>query len=127
MIVLGAGLGVFTPVNNRATMAAPPRDKLGMTGRFLNMMRSLGIILGVDISGMLFMAVASAHAGSRETLHKSGDAIAFSSKPAFMEGLQVVMASLVGISLACAIFPAFRKETPHSNSCDVAAATAGIE
>ncbi|MDA8383182.1 MAG: MFS transporter [Betaproteobacteria bacterium] len=127
MVILGAGLGVFTPANNRATMAATPRDKLGMTGGFLNMMRSLGVILGVDISGMLFMAVASAHAGNRETLRKSGDAIAFSSKPAFMEGFHVVMASLVGISLACAVFSALRKETPRSKSCDVAAATAGIE
>ena len=110
MLVLGAGLGVFTPANNRATMAATPRGQLGMTGGFLNMMRSLGVIFGVDVSGMLFVAVGGAHAAaSRGGANESSDALAFSSGPAFVEGFHVVMATLVGVALLCALLSYFRK------------------
>ena len=127
MVILGAGLGIFTPANNRATMAATPRDRLGMTGGFLNMMRSLGVILGVDISGMVFLSVSSAHVAGHEDLRKSGEALAFSSKPVFMEGFHMVAMTLVGISLLCAIFSSFRKNDLHSKLGDAAAASCGIE
>ncbi len=81
MLILGAGLGVFTPANTRATMAATPRDRLGMTGGFLNMMRSLGVILGIDISGMVFLAVGGAHDTSGGGLPQDREALAFSRKP----------------------------------------------
>ncbi len=110
MFVLGTGLGVFTPANNRATMAATPRDKLGMTGGFLNMMRSLGVILGVDISGMVFLAVAGAHASAHPgAAHESREALVFSNKVAFMDGFHVAMLTLVGVALLCALFSFFRK------------------
>ena len=70
MIVLGAVLGFFTPANNCATMAAKPREKLAPDGGLLNMMRSLGVILGVDISGWMFVAVGSARAASPGGLGK---------------------------------------------------------
>jgi EmrB/QacA subfamily drug resistance transporter len=110
MVILGAGLGAFTPANNRATMAATPRDKLGMTGGLLNMMRSLGVILGVDISGMVFLAVGSAHVtAGRQGLRQDREALVFASKPAFMDGFHMVMVTLVGVSLLCALFSFFRK------------------
>lgn len=109
MSILGAGLGIFTPANNRATMAATPRDMLGMTGGFLNMMRSLGVILGVDISGMVFVAVGSAHVSRRHPAGTDQEAAVFSHKPAFMAGFHMVMATLVGVALLCALFSFFRK------------------
>ncbi len=120
MLILGAGLGMFTPANNRATMAATPRDKLGMTGGFLNMMRSLGVILGIDISGMLFLAVSAAHsAAHRGGVGEDGEALALSSKPAFMDGLHVVMMTLVGVALLCAVFSYFRKNDRDKESSSV--------
>ena len=127
MIVLGAGLGLFTPANNRATMAATPRDKLGLTGGLLNMMRSIGVILGVDISGMVFLAVGSAHAVRRGSAHPAGEALAFSSKPVFMEGFHMVMVTLVGISLLCALFSFFRRDEAHSKSYGVEAMSYAAE
>lgn len=119
MVILGAGLGIFTPANNRATMAATPRDKLGMTGGFLNMMRSLGVIFGVDISGMVFLAVSSAHTLGHAGLRGAGEAFAFSSKPAFMEGFHMVMITLVCMSLLCTAFSVFRKSDSNSRAYDV--------
>ncbi len=127
MIVLGAGLGFFTPANNRATMAATPRDQLGVTGGLLNMMRSIGVILGVDISGMLFVAISGADAGGSANVHKSADALAFSSKPVFMDGFHVVMATLVGISLLCAIFSFLRKDDLHAKPDPLHAASLAVE
>ena len=81
------------------------------------MMRSLGVILGIDISGMLFLAVSGAHSAA----HGSGvgedrQALALSSKPAFMDGLHVVMMTLVGVALLCAVFSYFRKNDAEKES-----------
>lgn len=114
MVILGSGLGFFTPANNRATMAATPREQLGLTGGLLNMMRSLGVILGVDVSGMVFVASGSAHASIHGSVHRGSEALAFSSKLTFMEGFHTVMATLVGVALLCALFSFFRKDGLHS-------------
>lgn len=127
MTVLGAGLGVFTPANNRTTMAATPRDKLGMAGGFLNMMRSLGVILGVDISGMLFLDFGSAQVAGHGSSHANREALVFSSKPAFMEGFHMVMVTLAGAALLCALFSYFRGNDLQSKSSVLAAAGAGIK
>ena len=110
MAILGAGLGLFTPANNRATMAATPRDKLGVMGGLLNMMRSLGLIFGIDISGMLFILIAQIEAGSVTKHQTASRAMAFLSKPAFLDGLHGVMMSLVVVALLAAIFSWFRRE-----------------
>lgn len=95
MLLLGAGVGIFTPANNRATMAAAPRDKLGVMGGLLNMMRSLGLIFGIDISGMIFIGVAGDHTAAAGHHVALGDL----SAPAFMLGFHVVMATLLGLAI----------------------------
>ncbi len=108
MVILGAGLGLFTPANNRATMGAAPRDKLGVMGGLLNMMRSLGLIFGIDISGMLFMSVAEMVSPGTATDHGTSSAIAFLPAPAFMDGFHLVMLTLVGIVLASTVLSFLR-------------------
>jgi EmrB/QacA subfamily drug resistance transporter len=110
MVVLGAGLGLFTPANNRATMASAPSDKLGIMGGLLNMMRSLGLIFGIDISGMLFISVANATSGGAAATRATSSAMAFLSTPAFMDGFHVVMITLVGIAIVSTIFSYFRPQ-----------------
>jgi len=109
MVILGAGLGIFTPANNRATMAATPRDKLGVMGGLLNMMRSAGLIFGIDISGMLFVMLANTDTTSTNLPHRAGNALAFLSTPAFMEGFHGVMISLAAVALLSAIMCWFRR------------------
>lgn len=109
MVILGAGLGLFTPANNRATMAAAPRDKLGLMGGLLNMMRSLGLIFGIDISGMLFMSVAEAASPGTAVAHGTSSAMAFLPAPAFMEGFHVVVLTLVGIAVLSTAFSYLRR------------------
>jgi EmrB/QacA subfamily drug resistance transporter len=49
---IGAGLGLFTPANNAAIMAAAPREHSGMAGGVLNLTRGLGTALGVAVTGL---------------------------------------------------------------------------
>lgn len=107
MVILGAGLGIFTPANNRMIMAATPRDKFGVTGGLLNMMRALGVILGIDISGMIFVAASNGYAAVRNPLR--GETLAFTSRLAFMQGFHLVMLTLTGFALLSAVFCYFRK------------------
>jgi EmrB/QacA subfamily drug resistance transporter len=64
---IGVGLGLFTPANNAAIMAAAPREHSGMAGGVLNLTRGLGTALGVAITGLVLglrhaqRPLASAH------------------------------------------------------------------
>jgi MFS family permease len=49
---VGVGLGLFTPANNAAIMAAAPREHSGMAGGVLNLTRGLGTALGVAVTGL---------------------------------------------------------------------------
>ena len=47
LAALGIGLGLFTPANNAAVMAAIPAACSGVGGGLVNMARGLGTTLGV--------------------------------------------------------------------------------
>ncbi|WP_377272674.1 MFS transporter [Peterkaempfera sp. SMS 1(5)a] len=49
LALLGLGLGVFTPANNAAIMAATPTRSAGTGGGLVNMARGLGTALGVAL------------------------------------------------------------------------------
>ncbi|MGZ6143113.1 MAG: DHA2 family efflux MFS transporter permease subunit, partial [Myxococcales bacterium] len=65
LVLLGIGMGLFTPPNNSAIMGSVPADKLGVAGGMLNMMRSLGLILGVDVSGAIFTSLEHRYLAER--------------------------------------------------------------
>jgi EmrB/QacA subfamily drug resistance transporter len=50
---VGVGLGLFTPANNAAIMAAAPREHSGMAGGILNLTRGLGTAIGVAVTGLI--------------------------------------------------------------------------
>jgi hypothetical protein len=62
---LGFGLGVFTPANNAAVMAALPAGHAGLGGGLVNTTRGLGTALGIAIS--TFLLHTGAGAGLRTT------------------------------------------------------------
>ena len=113
LVLLGVGMGLFTPPNNSAIMGAAPSDKLGVAGGVLNMMRSLGLIFGVDISGVIFTAL------EHDYLHERGypDVNVFSHNTiplllkddAFMRGFTVVIGILLALNLLSAFLLAVTK------------------
>ncbi|MGC8489522.1 MAG: DHA2 family efflux MFS transporter permease subunit [Clostridia bacterium] len=71
LILVGAGLGLFTPPNNSSVMGAAPREHLGLSGGILNMARSLGMSWGAAMPAtMVSISLLMAHASTR---HASPD------------------------------------------------------
>ncbi len=128
LILLGVGMGMFTPPNNSAIMGAAPKEKLGLAGGVLNMMRSLGLIFGVDISGLIFTKLEHKYLADQGYTHIqrvfSNQAIPLDVKDhAFMRGFIVVIGVLLVVNVIAAFLSTAKKET----KADAAAAEAAKE
>ncbi len=115
LIVLGVGMGLFTPPNNSAIMGAAPKEKLGVAGGVLNMMRSLGLIFGVDISGVIFTTLEHrylAEKGYQNVNHvfANGSIPLIVKDDAFMHGFIMVMGVLLLLNIIAAIFSVAKKD-----------------
>lgn len=126
LIMLGVGMGLFTPPNNSAIMGAAPREKLGTAGGVLNMMRSLGLIFGVDISGLIFTSLEHkylAENGYPNVHHVfSNSSIPLPLKDnAFMSGFLVVLGVLCLLTVVSAIFSFSKKAQPVASEAAEAA------
>jgi len=129
LVLLGIGMGMFTPPNNSAIMGAAPKEKLGLAGGVLNMMRSLGLIFGVDISGLIFTKLEHQYLAENGYPNVS-HVFANSSIPmqmkdhAFMRGFIIVVGVLVALNLFAAVLSTSKKRI---GTVDVAAMEAAKE
>lgn len=111
-IILGIGMGLFTPPNNSSIMHSAPPERLGVAGGILNMMRALGLIFGVDISGLILTSL------KHNYLNTHGYKISGAIKQvpssikniAFMKGFIVVMITLLAINIIATILSAAKKD-----------------
>ena len=53
LVVVGIGMGAFTPPNNAAIMGSAPRRQAGLASGVLNMTRGLGTSLGLACAGLV--------------------------------------------------------------------------
>jgi EmrB/QacA subfamily drug resistance transporter len=114
LVLLGVGMGLFTPPNNSAIMGSAPADKLGVAGGVLNMMRSLGLIFGVDVAGAVFTTVEHrylAENGFPNVRHVfSNPRIPLALKDgAFLHGFVAVIVVLLLVNFVSAVFSALNK------------------
>lgn len=65
LLLIGAGLGVFTPANNTMIMAAIPTRSAGTGGGLVNMARGLGTALGVALVTLALHLAGSGASGAR--------------------------------------------------------------
>ncbi|NJP42148.1 MFS transporter [Actinacidiphila epipremni] len=75
MTVIGAGVGLVTPVLAAAAVDAVPPQKAGMAGGAMNTARQLGMTLGVALFGAVFTARlrhVTGHGGSPHAGYASG-------------------------------------------------------
>jgi MFS family permease len=56
LVIVGIGLGLFTPANNAAVMAAAPTRDSGAAAGILNMIRGLGTALGIAAATLVYDA-----------------------------------------------------------------------
>jgi EmrB/QacA subfamily drug resistance transporter len=131
MILLGIGMGLFTPPNNSAIMGAAPKDKLSVAGGLLNMMRSLGLIFGVDISGLIFTTLEDRYVmdkGYNNVQHIfHNTAIPVTVKhDAFMRGFLVVLGVLIALNLFSAFLSVLRNDRPDEEAIAAAKELEGV-
>jgi EmrB/QacA subfamily drug resistance transporter len=96
---VGLGLGVFQTPNMSFVMGAIPREQQGVAGGMSQMMRTLGVVLGVTSASMLFSSRRAVHAEQLQ-LPKIDNPYSFI--PAFQEVFfvaAVVCAMAFGLSL----------------------------
>ena len=55
-MVLGLGMGLFQSPNNSAVMSAAPANARGVASAVLGTMRNLGTMLGIGITGAVFVS-----------------------------------------------------------------------
>lgn len=63
LLLVGMGLGMFTPPNNSSVMGALPKVRLGVGGGILNMSRSLGMAFGTAVASTLMAGFLAAYGG----------------------------------------------------------------
>lgn len=107
-IILGIGMGIFTPPNNSAIMLSAPPERLGVAGGVLNMMRSLGLIFGVDISGLIFTSLNKNYVASH-TVKPGAHVSTAVFNAGFMHGFVVVMITLLAINIVATVLSAAKK------------------
>ncbi|MDR3567080.1 MAG: MFS transporter [Syntrophobacteraceae bacterium] len=116
LVLLGFGMGMFTPPNNSAIMGAAPRDKLGLAGGILNMMRSLGLIFGVDISGVVFTTLEHKYLSTHGYSHvahvfQNGRIPLAMKDHAFMRGFIIVIGVLLVMNISASLLSVFKQST----------------
>ncbi|SFJ92195.1 drug resistance transporter, EmrB/QacA subfamily [Paenibacillus sp. UNC496MF] len=65
----GCGMGMFTPPNNSQVMGNVPADRLGVAGATLNMSRTMGMGMGITLSGMLYQSALRILPASQEPVN----------------------------------------------------------
>jgi MFS family permease len=59
-VLMGIGIGFFSPANNSAIIGSLPKERVGLASSFLALARNLGLVLGVALAGMV-IAFKSTH------------------------------------------------------------------
>ncbi len=114
LVVIGTGMGMFTPPNNSAIMGAAPRDKLSVAGGILNMTRSLGSIFGVAVSSLILTTMEHSYLTGKYPIPKhvfSGNNIPqVDRNGAFLHGLAIAIAIMLGLTIISTILSIAKKE-----------------
>ena len=116
LMLLGVGMGMFITPNNSAIIGSAPHEKLGVAGGVLNVMRSLGLIFGVNISGVIFTTLEHRYLSDNGYPNVqrvfSNTSIPVPIKAgAFMHGFMMVIMVLMAITILSAFLSSVRKVT----------------
>jgi EmrB/QacA subfamily drug resistance transporter len=68
-VVMGVGIGLFSPANNSAIIGSLPKEKIGLASSFLALSRNLGMVIGVAFAEMVIAFRRPAASPSLESIH----------------------------------------------------------
>lgn len=63
LVIIGFGMGTFQAPNYSAIMGSAPKERLGFAASFMVTMRSLGMAIGVALSGAIFSIFVQSQSG----------------------------------------------------------------
>jgi EmrB/QacA subfamily drug resistance transporter len=109
LLLVGAGLGMFTPPNNSSVMGSLPSAQLGVGGGILNMSRSLGMAFGTAVSGTLMAGFLAAYGGR----------MVGGPKAAWVPTMRYSLFILAGIALVAALLSFMKTGQEQGNKVDV--------
>ena len=105
LIVIGIGMGLFTPPNNSSVMGAAPDAHLGTAGGVLNMARSLGMSMGSAVAATLYASFLVMYAGREDSL-------------SMLPNLQACRDAFLGFALIAAVTVMFTLIRSDNNTGD---------
>jgi hypothetical protein len=111
LALVGVGLGLFQAPNMSFVMGAIPREQQGVAGSMTQMMRTLGVVLGVTGASMLFAIRRADHA---ERLHLPKVDAPPSFVPAFQE-VFLIAAIVCFVALGLSLFRGKEREVVSSH------------
>ncbi len=102
LLLLGLGQGLFQSPNNSSIMGSVPRERYGVAGGFISMMRNLGMVIGTALASTLLVSGLVTTVGhvNLEALGNSGGLDNGALIAGFMTGLE--RAYVVGAIIAAA-------------------------
>lgn len=109
LLIFGLGSGLFGSPNNSALMGSAPRNKTGIASGILALMRNMGMVLGIALSGAIVDARLSTYFGNASSLA----AISNVDPAAFIyaqQGALVVGAVLAGLGIFTSLVRGGRKQ-----------------
>ncbi len=112
LIPVGLGMGIFQSPNNSAIMGSVPQERLGVTSGLLTITRISGQLSGISVFGAVWAARVISHSPG------GGDpnAAPASAQVAGLRDTMMVVAALVGLSLALAIWSLLMERRAGSGS-----------
>jgi EmrB/QacA subfamily drug resistance transporter len=102
LVMIGAGVGLFTPANNSAIVASAPPHRRGLAAGLLNMTRSLGTSFGVAGSGVVLTLSLTTALG--EPVTRTLDV----PPAALLPAIRLTLFVLAGLAVLTAIISAAR-------------------
>jgi len=112
MFLIGVGIGLLQTPNNSAVMGCAPRSKSGIASGMLAMMRNIGMVTGVAISGAIF---SSSRRRLTETLKISGLTGPALKEAAFTGALHLTYLIAAGFAVVAVIASLVKGSTRTEN------------
>jgi predicted MFS family arabinose efflux permease len=101
MIVLDFGLGLFIAPNDAVIMNSAPRDKQGVAGGVLALMRSAGMITGLTLAATILQS----HLGGAAAGSSPGAGVSPQALLRGMQGVYIATIALCVLSIALSLLP----------------------
>ncbi len=109
LLLVGIGLGMFTPPNNSSVMGSLPSTHLGVGGGILNMSRSLGMAFGTAVSSTLMAGFLAAYGGR----------LGGGPRAAWIPTMRYSLVVLAALAMAAALLSFLKTQTEGGSKIEV--------